>query len=459
MKKLHLFLLAGTFTLFFSCKDDDKIDDYANADTANEWIENIMRDNYYWYGDIPAKQSLNFQAAPDDFFISLLSSKDGKAGEHYYSTIRNKNNSLRSSSTNNLSFGFEYQAYYSQQVNQYALMVLYVLPDSPASRNNVKRGDWILTINDRPVSSNWSEEMTSYTNLRLGLAESFYGPVSKTSALNAEAILDNPVFLDTVYHYNNKNIGYLVYNHFTQGINVNDSKDETFNNFLRRSFSEFKSQSVDEFILDLRYNGGGQVTSAQLLATALAPSSAMGDIFCKITYNDKKSSKNYNLLFDEQYMKQNIAGENLNLKRLFIITSDRTASASEAVINGLRPFWGNNLIIVGDQTEGKNVGSITYSDTRFEWELHPIVCKISNKEDFSDYENGFLPNIELIEPSSHLYDLGDTNEYILNKLLYLIINDNSFNNIRNTPETENDLLEIGSSLDRKKTNGVILSHE
>ena len=108
-------------------------------------------------------------------------------------------------------------------------------------------------------------------------------------------------------------------------------------------------------MLDLRYNGGGLVTSAQILAELLAPESALGNTFCYFQYNDIQSKTvTYKLEGAEQ---------NLNLPRLFVLTSNRTASASEAVINGLRPYY--DVYLLGEQTEGKNVGSITLnrSDT------------------------------------------------------------------------------------------------
>jgi len=461
MKRKHVFFLSGIITLFFvSCKDNDRIDDYTNEETANQWIENTMRENYYWYGDIPLSQNLNFQSESDVFFHSLLSSKDGKdseqLGHYYYSTIEKKTSSLKSSS-NGLSFGFEYQAYYSQQTDRYALLVLYTLPDSPASRSELKRGDWIHTINDSPISSKWSEQLNT-NSLKLGVSESFNESTSKNIILNAESVFDNPILLDSVYIYNNKRIGYLIYNHFTQGANKNDTKDETYNNLLRKSFAQLSTKTPEDFILDLRYNSGGQISSAQLLATMLAPFSALGDIFCKINYSDKKASKDYSLTLDQAYMRQGVAGENLNLKRLFVITSHRTASASEAVINGLKPFLGDKLIVVGERTEGKNVGSLTYTNSKFEWELHPIICKISNKSGFSDYENGFAPNVNASEPNTNLYPLGDTREYLLNTVLNIIAGQ-STDNVRSSSATDDNLIKVGSSLDNKKTNGVILSHE
>ena len=81
----------------------------------------------------------------------------------------------------------------------------------------------------------------------------------------------------------------MVYNHFTSG--PDGDKDETYNNELRQQFGAFKAEGVEEFVLDLRYNGGGLVTSAQILAELLAPESALGNTFCYLQYNDIQSKR------------------------------------------------------------------------------------------------------------------------------------------------------------------------
>jgi len=120
---------------------------------------------------------------------------------------------------------------------------------------------------------------------------------------------------------------------------------------------------------------------------------------------------------------------------------------------------GDNLIIVGEQTEGKNVGSITLTDSRYNWELHPIVCQISNKNKDSDYENGFPPttNYDLSDVHENLYDLGDENEYMLNKVLRNILYNEKVSISSTKSATANTgFTLISSSLDRKNTNGVLI---
>jgi len=461
--RTNLLLILSVFS-FLSCSKDP-IDDGGDGGgsttdkSVNEWIEATMRDYYYWYNEIPDSKNLNFNAEPENFFYSLLTKKDGKIGvdrHNYYSRIESTSSPLRSvASAGEFSMGFEYAYYLLSQYQVRALQVLYVIPGSPAARSELKRGDWIFTIDGNPVSDAAITKLFSGSEVNLGIGPEAKPEVAKQIKLKAESIDDNPVYIYQMINYNNRKIGYLMYNHFTSGKNSND---ETYNNLLRQVFTEFKKNAPQDFILDLRYNMGGAVNCAQLLATFLAPSEALGKVFCNITYNDKKKSLDRTLLFDTKYMSQGGAGENLNLSRLFVITSDRTASASEAVINGLEPFMGDNLIMIGDRTEGKNVGSITLSDDKYSWELHPIVCKVSNVNKYSDYENGFLPTFECVERYSDLKELGSTDEYILNSVLEFITTGKPIRSLRSAGIADEPVL-INSSLDRKKTNGVIIPAE
>jgi len=334
--KYFLFIVIILSFLFLSCSDnsiDDGRGDSTNEyEQVNTWIENSMRDYYYWYNEIPNKVDRTLD--PESFFISLLSKKDGKTSNSthlYYSAIEEKSSTIRTTAAEGeLSLGFKYQYYYITNTKKYALKVAYILPDSPASKSELKRGDWIFTVNGETISDNVVENLNNGTSKTLGVATGPTADVTKQVILVPTASGDNPVYLSKVYNLEGKKIGYLVYNHFTPGTT---DTDETYNNSLRKAFTNLKNNSIDEFILDLRYNRGGLITCAQLLATMIAPSEALGDIFCYTTYNDKQSSRNHTYKFDASYMQQGGYGSNLNLGRIFIITSENTASASEAVIN------------------------------------------------------------------------------------------------------------------------------
>lgn len=469
MTKIHfiLFTLLAIF-LFTGCTSETIVDD-SEPDDVNHWIVQKMRDQYLWYDDIPEDRKLNYLLEPEEFFISLLSKeKDGKYRNGVYtpySAITQKSSTSKAYMGDGYSYGFEFQYYHVSALKKYGLMVLYVLPSSPASEAGLKRGDWIYTINDKPVPDNSAELITlldtsTPKTLKLGVANRFDAEISRNTSVTARTIVDNPVLVHkTITLSNNTKVGYLVYNHFTSGPESND--DETFNNSLRSAFAEFGADNVREFVLDLRFNGGGLVSCAQLLSTMLAPETALTDVFCYLTYNDKIKDNKKTMYLDPGLIKAGVPGANLNLSRLFVITSERTASASEAVINGLSPYM--ELIQVGTKTEGKNVGSITIPSDQYDWELHPIVSRLSNKENFSDYSSGFspTPGFECDDSKqSDYYQLGDTQEYILNHILNYIVYGNfaeSRAQVKSLSSSEKaNLIPLYNSLDSKKTNGAAI---
>lgn len=461
-------LLLTCFIAFFSaCHSDDEPVPADN--TVNQWIETQMRSMYYWYNEIPDKSKLDFNKEAEGFFTSLLSDKDGKStesGHYYYSYLEKKNAVSKPYSGNRPSLGFEFQLWFINSIQKYAVNILYTLPDSPASQNGLKRNDWILTIDNSAVTPTNVSKLIDGIPVSLGISNEAENQVLRTVTLNPAMVPDNPVYLDTIFNTSNFSnpeiptdikIGYLVYNHFTSG--PNGEKDETFNNSLRKVFAKFKAGNVDDFILDLRYNTGGIVTSAQLLATMLAPASVLNQEFCHLKYNDKQSSLNRTMNLDTDYMRQDAGGENLDLGRLFIITSNWTASASEAVINGLKPYMGDNIILVGMQTEGKNVGSITIQDSRYDYKLHPIVCQLYNKNNETDYTNGFSP-VERERKEGdighELHELGDINDYLLFITMQYVLFGQVISEVNSKATPDSNRVSLYCSLESKQVNGVIL---
>lgn len=466
-KKNIVYLLLPLFLV--ACSDDDPVTpDPPKEQTANDWIVETMRKEYLWNDDIPRDAKLDLSAEPTDFFYSLLSKKDGKdtqSGHYYYSSINKKDKSTKSYLGDSYSYGFEFQYYYITNLKMYALQVLYVLPDSPADKAGLKRGEWIIQMNSNAVTDSGTELTqllypTGSKSLTIGVGKRPSDTNPRKLSMKSAMVFDDPVLVNETILYGNKRVGYLVYNHFTIGTD-NDAGDETFDNSLRKAFAQFKEDNLDEFILDLRYNGGGYVTCAQLLATMLAPESTLHsgqEVFCKLTDNNNKYGYYY---FDQKLYSEGVGvrGANLNLKKLYVITSDRTASSSEAVINGLNPYM--DVIIVGEQTEGKNVGSRPFSSEKYDWEIHPIVSYISNSKGFSDYSKGFEPTFPCSESNqTEMADLGDPDEFILGEVLDYIVSGDQIQSKSTLLRSSDLMLEpLYNSLDRKKTHAVLLPSE
>jgi C-terminal processing protease CtpA/Prc len=467
INKIYIRVSIVAMVLFLSgcTKNEDVIPPDVEDYPGNLWIEERMRRYYLWEDEIPEKDLLDARQEAETFFFTLLTEKDGKKasdGSHYYySTIEKKTDSpTRSYQGNGYSFGFEFQYYYIEQLKVYALAVLYVLPGSPAEKEGMRRGDWIMEIDGKSVSGDVGElhkalDTTLAPTVVFGSTRNFREPVTERRKVTAAVVDDNPVFFKSIIESGGRRIAYLMYNHFTSGP-TDEATDELFNNTLREAFAWFKAQEAVDFILDLRYNGGGLVSSAQLLSTMLAPASALDDVFCNLTYNGHVNSYSDRVMkLDSRYMRQGSQGENLNLTRLYVITSSRTASASEAVINGLRPYM--DVFLIGEETEGKNVGSVTFEDDRYDWKLHPIVSRLSNKDGFSAYEDGFVPDLRCEEAGNtyYEYEIGDEREYMLNAALQYITGKTRAGSADSNAGP--DIKALYNSLDSKKTNGAILS--
>lgn len=423
MKHLYpILLMLVSLVILGACQSDDDEPSESTLSTnrqVNEWIDNIMRKYYLWYEEIPEKKNLDYEAEPETFFTSLLSDKDGKDSDtgHLYFSHFSKTVATRALPPTNgdANYGIDYMAYrYSK--TEYKLRVNYVLPNSPAADAGIKRGDWIVKQNNNIIRESYSLISGPATSLTLGRLNAI-GNVVPTITVQlpaARPVENSPFLYNRVYNINGKKIAYLVYTHFSPGLN-DDYTDNTYNNRMKEIFADFKSQGATECILDLRYNGGGLVDCAQLLTSLLAPSSALNDVFCIEKFNNKKRPQTSTLKMDNS---REVVNANLNLKRLYVIVSERTASASELVISALRPYMEEaNIILIGRKTLGKNVGGTTFQSTNPSgYEITPIMTYALNKDNWGDYANGFTPDIIYNEYDNYNADflpLGDEEEGLL----------------------------------------------
>ena len=204
-------------------------------------------------------------------------------------------------------------------------------------------------------------------------------------------------------------------------------------NDLNQVFQEFKTQEIVDLIIDLRYNGGGSIQNCVELSSMIT-GQFKNQIFAKENWNTKIEPRIINQYGKEKIINRFVSflsdGQAINyleLNRVFVITSSETASASELLINGLAPYI--EVIQVGEQTVGKNVGSITIYDyidaeqtlnPNHTYAMQPIVFKIGNSEGFVDYSSGLVPDYFFKESLQDMGVLGSTDEPLLKMVLSLI---------------------------------------
>jgi len=396
-------------------QDNTAIQKNTNAD-VNTWIHESMKTYYLWTDKMPSIANTN--SNPMDYFYSIL--YDYKTTDRFSWIDSSSANLINQLNGINTVLGIRVTAFYADDAKvNVALVIAYVLKGSPAEKNGLKRGDIILSVDDQTItSSNYNSVLQNQT-LKLGLGtynNKVFSSTGKTVTVTKVELQTNPILQDTVINWAGKKVGYFAYLQFLT----------SFDDSLRAVFGRFKDKGVNELVIDLRYNGGGYVTNSDLLTTLIVKdlASKVDKVMNKRQYNDaytKEVIKQYGetaLLTNFKMEANNIS----SLNRVFVLTSTGTASASELIINNLKPFM--SVILIGEHTYGKNVGSFTITDNAKRWNygLQPITFKILNSQDQSDYGtvNGFLPDYALTDDILPYKLLGDPNETYLNKALNII---------------------------------------
>ena len=384
MKKLLYGIMGGlaTAALVSSCGEDRSGEYYALI-TTQTWMYETMQKEYLYYQDIPDKKSLNFFKKPSDFLSSMVSSKDKKSGSTF-SHIDSVYVNTRSTSQTP-TFGFEGTMVRANN-GSYGIRVLYTQENSPAKEAGLERGSIIIAANNKKINS----------------SDLFY-----ITAPAPRIVENNNLYKKDILEVGGKKVAYVMYNEFGN----NDTQK------LNDLFYQLSQEGVNDIVLDLRYNPGGYVTTAQMISTNLAPQEAIGNTFLKMTHNDIINRTD--VLNFEESMLANVTP--INYENLYIITSANTASASEVVINCLKPYMPERLIQVGTATFGKNVAQQLFTDEvqapMLEFWLTNSL--LSNAEDFSDYYTGGLkPDFEIAENfKGELGELGTEQDSLMIPIL------------------------------------------
>ena len=427
MKSLQHTLWALLLILLTSCGEDRTGEFYALIEDRM-WIEEVMRENYLWAEDMPVIEKENdYFQEPATFFKKMLSKNalNGKGDKYsYMEETPKESRTLTLDRTSTYGMEFILTSDPTGTTAHTFARVLYVLPDSPAQKAGIERGDWISAINDERITTDNYEKLTqggnvSLTRTRIIPLENGPGWQVSKDVLNVGASVAmeiNPFLVNKVLEADGQKIAYLVYNEFATGPN-NEGTESAYNEQMKQIFAQFKAQSPDAFILDLRYNNGGFLQCAQALGSLLAPATAMGQNFANLTFNAKADPQVIRYSFDTQY-----ADANLNLNKIYILTGKYTASASEVIINGLIPYLGaENVVLIGTKTEGKNVAMTSFKNETHGLTLWPVIAYVSNANNEGDYSEGFQPTYQLDENNViRWYPLGNPEEYLLKNTLSLI---------------------------------------
>jgi C-terminal processing protease CtpA/Prc len=369
-----------------------------SVEDQRAWLDAWMQDQYYWYPQLAAADA----AAPDmdTYFHSMLPNPPDR-----YSFTQSTA-SFDQVFTTGWRNGYGYTLVWDESGT--ALRVRNVEPRSPSAAAGIRRGDRVLSIDGFTPQQVADGALPSVDVA--GVDRTFV--LADTTGAQRQVVVRsaryslNPIAKATTLDAKRGGVpvkvGYFAYNQFVDY--------STWDLYI--AISQMAAQGVSEFVLDLRYNGGGSVITARDLASMIGGSQSEGAVFGELRFNDKHPEQNQSLAF--LTAQERILAPLQGLNRFFVITSGGTASASEMVINGLKPFI--RPVLVGERTYGKPYGFIprstcgtTYNAVNFE---------IFNARGEGGYSSG-LP-VDCQAPDDLDHDFGDPQERRLKEVLNYI---------------------------------------
>lgn len=323
-----------------------------------------LRDMYYWGDKVPTTIVPSSLASPE----AVLAAGQFKPDDHTSYLVKDGSAFLRSLS--------------SGESTSYGLSVKFVTPDdlrvaivetgSPAAAAGLRRGMKILKVNNgtiRAFEGVAAFGAANFPSLTLEVQDSSGAILTKNMApatFNRQTVLKN--FVTTLA---GKKVGYLLFTSFTASA-VGE---------LEEVFTKFKAENVTELVLDLRYNGGGSVATCQRLASLLA-TQLSGTVLLRQAHGGRYTVLNSELAIESK-------PNGLELKRLFVIMTGSTASASEVIINGLKPHI--DVITIGSRSFGKNTGSYALQHEKSDYVIALVNFLSQNSLGDANYSSGFVP--------------------------------------------------------------------
>jgi carboxyl-terminal processing protease len=361
----------------------------------NHFVRSVMREYYYWYQQIPDPDPSQFpspeayleavRVRPLDESFSYISPE--AASDAFFSDSQY------------VGFGFR-----NALIASGDLRIAEAFPGSPAAAAGLERNQRILAVDGRSI-----DELEASGQLGAAFGPDTVGHVVRLTMRNPDgeerevsltkALVTIPtVAVTRTYEIEGRRVGYVLFHNFVQ----------PSNDALDAAFAQLGREGAQDLVLDLRYNGGGLVAVAKHLADLIGGMRTNGMLMARYVHNDRQANRNSSLFFD-------VAASALSAPRLIAITTRSSASASELVINALKPYM--PVVTVGDNTYGKPVGQYGF---RFCGKIfYPVSFSIRNAADQGDYFGGFPPDCAAPDDIEHL--LGDAAEGSLAEALHYAV--------------------------------------
>ncbi|GGI85351.1 S41 family peptidase [Shewanella gelidii] len=363
------------------------------------WMRSWSNNTYLWYDEVVDRDPAGFTVA--NYFEQLKTNEldaNGAAKDNFHFQMPTVDWQAQSQSGTQLGYGMEFKIVAATPPRK--IVVAYTEPDSPAALASVVRGEEIIAINGVDAVSTIdgaeinvlnsalfpSDDSQSYTFTLKEVGST----ATRNVVLTPQAVTSSPVHNVKTIQTTSGKVGYFQFN----------SHIATAELALKNAFDTLQAENVDDLVLDVRYNGGGLLAIASQLSYMVAGDQQTSNkIFETTSFNDKHPTVNPvtgQTLQPFPFIDEGIGFSltertplpSLNLNRIFILSTDNTCSASEAIINGLRGI-DVEVILIGGTTCGKPYGfyptdncGTTYFTIQFQGQNH---------KEFGDYASGFSP--------------------------------------------------------------------
>jgi carboxyl-terminal processing protease len=441
MRKLKV-LFVSSLLLFMASSCFEDMDDVIRPATTLDIQNFIYKAMNIWYlykPDVPDLANDRFGSQADlESYLNTFSSPE----DLYYNGIQASHDRfsfmtadyrilLDALAGTTKSHGMEYGlVYYPGSETNLFGYVQYIIPGSDAAGKGLTRGMIFNTVNGAQLTVNNFQTLSQQDSYEIGFAiydGSTVTPTGQSVVLNKTTLTENPIHRATTLNIQGNKIGYLMYNGFTQN----------FVDQLNAAFGQFLGEGITDLVLDLRYNGGGSVRTCVDLA-GMITGQFNGQVFYTEKWNPELQEYFEQTSPEDlvgKFRSQTATGQNLNslnLTRLFVLTTQRTASASELLINGLNPYI--EVIQIGENTTGKFQASTTFYDSEppnfrrqganlgHFYAIQPLIYTTANASGHTGAVDGLPPDYPSQENYADLGVLGNENETLLSIAIDIIVN-------------------------------------
>ena len=430
MTKKLIYAMMAAFAVFaaVSCGKEKPVETEDPELPAKSYLRSEYMDTYYYWNEQVNERNASLDPKKytiEQFFDAMLYAKDRwswmSTGEEY----------AQSETGQKVGTWGVVMSQPSGYYDDYTIHVAYIFPGSPFEKFGVTRGAALIAIGGQDIED---RKGSRFDSKKLEIYQTQYGMNSNTftfrlvdgrdttftaeraTSLSTRSYLAIKVFKPGDFPGLTEPVGYFNYRSFLYN----------FLDDIDNAMATFAQAGCKKLIIDLRYNGGGDSRASSLLASYLAPTEAVGKILQKMIHNKELSSQDKTVLFDKN-------DKHFNIDEIYFITGYGSASASEVVINGLKPFLGDKIHLVGQQTYGKPNGMyvLLYPGSNMDYQrfsdgdystLKYVFLPICfyNCNSLGDFipDDGFVPNNEQSDDLYH--DFGVEERCIKSCLTHIV---------------------------------------